>query len=721
MTPNDRHASGVKTVLMTVFLRADYRSAGVGLAKDFFAHVLPATTRYRRAVGFFNSSVFGVANKAWEQFFSSGGVAQLICSECFSPSDLAALRSAVIDRPRWRRRALTDFLPSRNDTRNTDLLSWLVANDRLQVKVAFLDPPNGHSLYHEKIGIFEDSEHSIVSISGSANESANAWQGNFERLDVFTSWGEPDARDRCESIQRAFSTLWSDSTAGTRILELVDCVLTGKLKAIELSDTAPSSRKSGVPLDLETTGDTPPAEVFVPPAEIDLFQHQRQAISAWVKANGRGVLEMATGSGKTITALHAASMLYDGLGPGMAIVIVAPFIHLMDQWIDVARRYGLRPIRCAESIDAWHAQAGAGIDALNAQRRGILSIVTTAATMSSPSFQAQIGRIRRPFLFVGDEAHNYGAANTAAALPPNAQYRLGLSATPCRWMDAEGTERIQEYFGSVVFQYGLADGIRDKILTPYRYYPHLVPFTPFEFDQYIELSELINRYLGIGDPDGLDLSEAAKSLLIRRARLVASASGKLDLLRQLLELRRKDHHILVYCGDGTVEGPGDDGMIRQVEAVTRMLGGDLGMRCASYTSRTSAARRQELIKEFDDGSLQVLVAIRCLDEGVDIPSTRTAYILASSTNPRQFVQRRGRVLRRHPSKTRAEIYDFFVTPPAEDMSKDSSGYDAARSLVRSQIHRAAEFASLAENGQIARSTLTDLMAPLHLLDIWSQP
>lgn len=706
---------------MNMSLRADYRSAGVGLARDFLAHVLPSATQYKRAVGFFNSSVFGVANEAWEKFFVSGGVVQLICSECFSDSDLGALTSAVVDRPRWRRRRIADFLPARAGIRSADLLAWLVANDRLQIKVAFLDPPSGHSLYHEKIGIFEDAGQAMVAISGSANESANAWRGNFERLDVFTSWGEPDARERCESIRRAFTSLWGDNTDGTRVVALAECVLAGSLRPVEFeaAATSPQLPVDRTPSDLTRKLETRPIEVFVPPNEVVLFEHQRRAISEWGRADGRGVLEMATGSGKTMTALHAASMLYDGIGPGMAIVIVAPFIHLIDQWIEVARRYGLRPIRCAQSLESWQAQLGAGIDSLNAQSRNVLSIATTAATMGSIAFKAQIARIRRPLLFIGDEAHNYGAATAAAALPENAQFRLGLSATPSRWMDAEGTRRIHKYFGSVVYQYGLADAIRDKILTPYRYYPQFVPFTDSEFDEYFELSNLIKRYIGAGDPDGQELSDAAKALLIKRARLVASASGKLNLLRNLLELRRRDHHMLVYCGDGSVEGRGDEGMIRQVEAVTKMLWGDLGIRCASYTSLTPPSRRKELIQEFDEGDLQALVAIRCLDEGVDIPSTKTAYILASSTNPRQFVQRRGRVLRRHPSKSRAEIYDFFVTPPAYDMVKESPGYNAARSLVRSQVQRAAEFASLAENGPIARSALIEIMAPLHLLDIWS--
>jgi len=422
MKANDTRTSAAQTVLMKMSLQAEYRSSGVGLARDFLAHVLPAARLYKRAVGFFNSSVFGVASDAWENFFHSGGVVQLVCSECFSQPDVTALRSAVIDRPRWRRRQLQDVLPPREGSGNADLLAWLVANDRLQIKVAFLEPPSGYSIYHEKIGIFEDAEQSQVAISGSANESANAWQGNYERLDVFTSWGGNDSGERCRNVRRAFSALWQDSTSGTRVIGLAECVLSGKLRTIDSADkTSPPKREfapSTSGQDLRT--EPRPMEVFVPPADIQLFEHQRNAISAWMKGGGRGILEMATGSGKTITALHASSMLYDGIGPGMAIVIVAPFIHLMDQWISIARNYGLRPIRCAEGLGSWQAQLAAGVDALNAQRRSLLSIATTAATMGTEAFKAQVGRIRGPLLFVGDEAHNYGAASSAAALPMNA-------------------------------------------------------------------------------------------------------------------------------------------------------------------------------------------------------------------------------------------------------------------------------------------------------------
>jgi superfamily II DNA or RNA helicase len=349
---------------------------------------------------------------------------------------------------------------------------------------------------------------------------------------------------------------------------------------------------------------------------------------------------MATGSGKTITALHLACRLNDAVGPGLAVVIVAPFIHLVDQWIGVAHRYGLRPTRCAEGISNWQAEVGAGIQALNSGHRGVFSIATTAATLTSAALRSLLETIRKPFLLIADEAHNYGATNLAAALPESASYRVGLSATPSRWLDPDGTQRLQQYFGDVVTRFGLAEAIAQNVLTPYRYYPNLVPFDDQEFEAYLDLTRLLSRYLS-QDADGLTASGPGKTLLLKRARLVASAKGKIPFLRQLLEPARRDDHILVYCGDGTVEGPTPSEVTRQVEAVTRMLGEDLGMRCAAYTAETSPSRRTELLEEFDRGFIQALVAIRCLDEGVDVPSTRSAYIRGE-----EYIVERSHELRR---------------------------------------------------------------------------
>jgi superfamily II DNA or RNA helicase len=318
-------------------------------------------------------------------------------------------------------------------------------------------------------------------------------------------------------------------------------------------------------------------------------------------------------------------------------------------------------------------------------------------------------------LLIGDEAHTYGSTVYSDALPAVATYRLGLSATPERSMDEEGTRRLVEYFGPVVYQYGLREALRDGVLTPYRYSPLVVQLTDEEVEKYVELTKDIARYGG-GNTDDDAANDVVKRLLIKRARVVASAQRKISALRDALSGRRRESHILVYCGDGSVIGPDGSELVRQVREVVRVVGSDLGMGVDSYTAETPPDERRRLLDDFSRGDLQVLVAIRCLDEGVDVPATRTAYLLASSTNPRQFVQRRGRVLRRYPGKVRAEVFDFFATGPFDAFPENSSEFRALRGLVRGQLARVEEFADLAENGPVARGVLRALRAHFRLLD-----
>ncbi len=449
----------------------------------------------------------------------------------------------------------------------------------------------------------------------------------------------------------------------------------------------------------------------------ELFDHQKKAIIKWAGAGGRGMLAMATGSGKTITALSIAAQLKDALAAKpLVILIVAPFIHLVDQWIEVGAAFGLRPIRCAEGEGRWRDELATAIFAANAGSRPVLSIAVTSATLQTPAFQRLLARIRAPLLAIGDEAHNYGTPKAAAALPPGAAYRVGLSATPEKWLDEDGTAAIRGYFGEVVHSYGLGDALRDGVLTPYNYMPVLTQFEPDEAEQYEEITAKLARF-GFREGDE-GLSEGAKALLMRRSRLLASARAKLPLLRNLLAPRRLETHMLIYCGDGRVEGEADDMPVRQIDAVTEMAG-DLGIVCAKYTADTPPEIRRQLLIDFDDGRVQALVAIRCLDEGVDVPSTRTAFILSSSTNPRQFVQRRGRVLRRSPKtgKREADLFDFFVVPPTP--SDDDPVSKAMQSIVAKQLQRVAEFSTLAQNGASARKGLVEWTQKHGVLGLWT--
>jgi superfamily II DNA or RNA helicase len=320
-----------------------------------------------------------------------------------------------------------------------------------------------------------------------------------------------------------------------------------------------------------------------------------------------------------------------------------------------------------------------------------------------------------PFLFIADEVHNLGSEAYRLHLPDNATYKLGLSATPERWFDSEGTDALQTYFGKTVFQYTLEEGLNDKVLCPYKYYPVLVPLTEDEASEYCKLTAAIARIMGEESTGGAS-SGTADALLLKRSRLAATATNKLPLLQQTIFPLKGSAFNLVYCGDGTVESPVDEAIVRQIEAVVYMLGRNCQMLVARYTAETEMDRRSELRQRFAAGIVQCLVAIRCLDEGVDIPETRRAFLLASSTNPRQFIQRRGRVLRRSPGKDFAEIYDFIVQPPIESLEYGSGMFNTMRSLFAKELRRVSEFARLAQNGPEALHSLLPIRKALHLLD-----
>ena len=292
-----------------------------------------------------------------------------------------------------------------------------------------------------------------------------------------------------------------------------------------------------------------------------------------------------------------------------------------------------------------------------------------------------------------------------------------MSATPWSRGKKNTEDSFVEYFGPVAYEYGLGNAIDDEVLTPYRYFPSIVHLEDDEFEEYLSISRQLARYLH-NEPDEL-VDGPALRLLMKRARIIASARNKLPCLRDLLRKHVQDKHILVYCGDGRVEGEVPQETLRQVDAAVKMIGNELRMSCASYTATTSASKRLALLKMFEKGEIQVLVAIRCLDEGVDIPAARSAFILASSTNPRQFIQRRGRVLRRAPGKTKADIYDLIVLPETDDAVYGAKEFNRIRSLVRNEFKRAAEFAEIAENGPVARSILKDLTKQLNLFTIWN--
>lgn len=720
--------------LNELIIQDEYRSSDCSIVQDFYLPCLEKSIVYKRAVGFFSSTSMAIAAKGLTALIRAGGKMQLIASPKLSNEDIEAISTGLKQREEIIAEVTKKELEQEFDEVVKDrlaCLAWLLSKKLLDIKLAIPKNIRHRGIYHEKLGIFEDTESNIIAFTGSANESATALIDNFECIDVFCSW-HIGVRQRAFKKNQNFTKLWNDETEKVDIINFPEAAEKSLLQFCPyekpLSNLDSKSRPKSLLVSEKNKGyhvglsqedglRQPQIETLEIPSDIILRQHQREAIREWFTNSGKGILEMATGSGKTITALAIAAKLYQHIGSPLLIVIVCPYLHLVSQWEKEANRFGLNPLSCTVSRQQWEQELSVRIYNSTTGTKPLSSIITSNATFSSELFQHHLRKVSYRLLLVIDEVHNIGSEKLRSCLPKKASYRLGLSATPERWFDSVGTEALTEYFGSTLVHYTLKKALEDKVLCPYRYYPKLVKLTDEEFDLYYELTKKIARTVGQNNNSLQESSKGLEALLIQRSRLIATAKGKSQLLQSLLTPLQQSTHNLIYCGDGTVETESEQFFERQIDAVTKILGRDLEMNVAKYTAETPLNHREELRARFGRGEIQCLVAIRCLDEGVDIPETKRAFILASSSNPRQFIQRRGRLLRTSLGKDIAEIFDFVVEPPTEMTHPNSPYYSLTRRLFGKELMRVIEFASLAINGSEALDGLLDLRDRLNLLDL----
>lgn len=691
-------------MLRKLGLRTNYSSETDNLYEDFFLPSLSSAVDYRRAVGFFSLGVLLNAPAAMSGIVAGEGRIRLIFGKLVAPEDFEAIREGE-SRP-WSDGELPSF-ERLLEEHHGDLLefrirvlAWLFNAGRLEVKVAVR--PKG--MFHQKIGLLEDKFGDVVSFSGSMNETMSALDPRFnsEEITVFRSWNEGQ-RAYVDNHAEAFERLWSGDTGSST-------VVCGVPEAIEAGLRFVMDRFPDMPLPQQEdervrafferrTGSTSPRPSVpstVHGLPFSMRDHQLEALRAW-SANGyNGILELATGAGKTITAIYAATRTAEA-NEGIALVVAVPYQDLADQWCEELARFNIHAVKCYGSRAEWEPAAQAYLRRNRDGQREFLAVVVVNKTLKSPHFQAFASQldVNRLF-FIGDECHHHGGAAYAGKLLPGARFRLGLSATPFHYLDDAANQRLQEVYDRSIFQYSLADAVRDKVLTPYEYIPIPVELTSQEAQDYIELSDQIARAFAatrsdMDSPSG----ERLKALLMRRARLVGAAENKMVELERLLDGSNVERHSLFYCSDGRTlvdddyedELDADHAEVKQRFAVAQMLL-RRGVRVSPFTSDENRWQRREILRQFKDGEIEAMVAIKCLDEGIDVPACRTAYLIASSRNPRQFIQRRGRILRRSPGKDHAKIYDFVVVMPDGHTSTEEVAID----FLKNELARVADFA-----------------------------
>ena len=698
--------------LKSLNLLSVYRTENNDLYKDFYQPILSCAIKYDRAVGFFSSSILTSSLKGISKIINSNGYVRLIIGQPLEHDEYEAIKNASTQKKQELvSKYMDDLLEmmQSEDSYNQRLLllGYLVAINKIEIKYAL----RKKGMYHEKIGIVYDDKDNIVVFQGSANETPSAFfEGiNSECISVYKNWNEEIFNEYGKEYIYAFEKLWNNENKNTLTLNVlseqyqrINAYIQENI--IKNTDSLELERIF-IALDNELEEKNPkfqnipilPKFLGINPFEIRY--HQKDALKKWKANEFKGILQHATGSGKTITALYALTKIFEAKQKNnhpLCVIISVPYIDLANQWAKEASNFNIIPVRCYENKNHWYDNLKLKTSLFTLNQIPFLCILVVNKTLVSLDFQNLISGIPAGnLMLIGDECHRHAAEETRKSLP-DARFRLGLSATP--FIDDENEidspftnyakENLLNYYESIVDEYTLEDAINDNILTPYKY--HIIPtyLSHEEQEEYDSLSYEIGKIISQSNKK-LTKSESTRLSIIssQRSRLLGSAVNKLSALNSLIKSIPKDERklSLVYVGEG--KNNNDDKIIDEVSKILRAN----NWTADEFIGSTPKSERKNYLEMFKNQQIDALVAMKVLDEGIDVPACKTAFILASTKNPRQYIQRRGRVLRKYPEKNIANIYDFITLPNSDYQSS------YAKTLKASELERIQDFTLLAIN------------------------
>lgn len=647
-----------------------YSTSKDDLLNDFYIPALENSLKYDRAAGFFSSGLVALAPLAFSHFIQGGGRIRLICSPNFSATDIAAIKNEVDLSEISREQVLQDLAlltDGKDESRIlATLLSSLIASDILDLRIAI--PQSSRGLFHDKVGVFTDLTRK-VSFVGSANETMAAWSGfdNHEQIEVFTSWHNEDTLARTTEHQKLFDELWAGVRRGWKIMNPRDGkeLLNRMIKPVDV-DVALDQVRERIPRAKSSRNNPQPRS---------LMPHQVAVMEDWERHNRQGIISFATGGGKTLAGIEG---IRRWTSDGKAALVLVPSTILHKQWIkELEIELPDRQIVLLGAGKSLRGRESVIRTAFTRQENELGKIILSTYAMACKNEFLDLISNQNASLICADEVHNIGA-NEAQNIMRRIQFggRIGLSATPGRKGASDETSLIQEYFGETLQPlFTIKDAIAAKRLVPYNYYFRTVTLLPEEEEVWNDLSLKIKKIVAINKgkfPTNKNESNNFKTLLIKRASIIKSASQKVELAKNVLQEKFiEGDRWLVYCQDQFQMG--------KVKA--ELIGAKYPILDYHQAMEGDASRTLEFFTR--EGG--VMLAIKCLDEGVDIPEINKALILASSTNPREYIQRRGRVLRTREDKYSADIYDVLVL--------DTNGI----LLSASEAERAIEFAEQAQN------------------------
>ncbi len=682
--------------LQDIKIKSAYYSDEDNLLQEFYIPVLSNSVKYDRIAGYFSSNTLAIAAKGIAAFVKAGGRIRLIANVVLSENDQEAIKRGLLEKEK---EVITEIenLEDQLKKDHIRMLGWMVKNNLMEIKIAVVKS----GIEHQKTGILEDSSGNIVSFSGSDNETVQGWLHNDEQFHAFCNWKEGDRAHLSPDIER-FDRLWGDRGVRVRVYNVSEAFKKGLIR------NAPSDDEEFGKLSCRVTDQllrehSQRYSHDKKPSGIKLRDYQNQAVKKWVDNSCKCIFEMATGTGKTFAALACLERLLSEQNKTVT-VIGCPYNHMITQWKENLEEYGLKinTLIADSSKSNWKDELADNIRDINNDVAEHLIVLTTHDTFYRDDF-LEIIRIAKVKLFlIADEVHGMWSEKRKCGFITDYEFRLGLSATPSRWFDAEGTQELFRYFNAEdennKFVFSLEQAIRtvnpetgETYLAPYEYKPYFAELSEAELEEYEERTkDIVKAYHKAKRK--VEKHKYFVLLCKQREDIIRNAAGKYESFREIIEAIGKLKYCLIYCSP------------EQINTVQKLLI-EKNVKQHKFTQNEDIrpdqryggiSERDYFLKNFSNGTYQALVAIRCLDEGVDIPQARTGIILASTGNPRQYIQRRGRLLRRYPGKDKSVIYDVIVLPPPKSCLPPSL-IELERKILSREFQRYQEFAYIATN------------------------
>ncbi len=655
-------------------LKRSYDSDADDILNDFYIPALAASISYYRLAGFFSSSSLAVAARGILGLLENNGIMKIIVSPKLREDDV----KAIIDLDGYNNIIEKNLLRELEDIIDDFIkdhifaLGWMLANNKLEIKVAISFGDDGRPLsseqvqhegiFHQKVGILQDRDGNTITFSGSVNETAMGWLGNIEEFKVFRNWESIEA-DYLSADLAKFDRYWSNDSHRLKVFQVPAAV---ERRLIEI---APKDIRQ---IDLKRW-----YSINIKKKKVELFDYQLDAIQTWVNHDEQGIFEMATGTGKTFTALGCIKEVYNKYIKTV-IIITCPYQHLGQQWKREIEKFDIKYdiIINADGINpSWKDNLTNAFIEMSLGYKKRVIVLTTHSTFSSKIFKCIIHNkpLETKLFLIADEVHGLGATKAMTGLIAEYEARLGLSATPKRWYDSVGTNVIYDYFGGVLYEFSLDKAINTinpatgkTYLTPYRYIPLFTRLSEEELEEYNRISRVVSvRYTQA--KNDADKYKYLELLLYKRADIIKNAENKFTILEsQLDNLISSLSGTLIYCSP------------RQIDCIMSILS-SRKISSHRFTMQESAkpekkydniSERDYILKMFGEDKYKILVAMKCLDEGIDVPAAKNTVLMASSGNPREYIQRIGRVIRRHEGKNEAHIYDIIIVPTLKGLDEE---------------------------------------------------